>query len=74
VCWPWGCGKSWSGKELDNEKSAVTLTREVERGGYKLVTAPELKAWIDQNKPMMVIDTMPLEDSAGSNTSRRGTI
>ncbi len=29
----------------------------------KLVTTPELKGWIDQKKPMMIIDTMPLEDS-----------
>ena len=58
-----GCGKSWSGKELDSEKSGVTLAREAERGGYKLVTTPELRAWIDQKKPMMIIDTMPLKDS-----------
>jgi thiosulfate/3-mercaptopyruvate sulfurtransferase len=58
-----GCSKSWSGKELDTEKSAVKLSREVSRGGYKLVTSGELKTWIDQKKPMMIIDTMPLKDS-----------
>jgi hypothetical protein len=58
-----GCGKSWSGKEMDTEKSAVTLSREVARGGYKLVTTEELKGWIDQKKPMMIIDTMPHADS-----------
>jgi thiosulfate/3-mercaptopyruvate sulfurtransferase len=58
-----GCGKSWSGKELDTEKTAVTLVREVQRGGYQLVTTSELKEWIDQKQPMMIIDTMPLEDS-----------
>ncbi|MGA9754807.1 MAG: rhodanese-like domain-containing protein [Desulfobaccales bacterium] len=58
-----GCDKSWSGKELDTETSAVNLSREVARGGYKPVTTPELKAWIDQKKPMMIIDTMPLKDS-----------
>ena len=58
-----GCSKSWSGKELDTEKSAVTLSREAARGGYKLVTTEELKGWIDQKKPMMIIDTMPLQDS-----------
>ena len=57
------CGKSWSGKELDSEKSGVILAREAERGGYKLVTTSELKTWIDQKKPMMIIDTMPLKDS-----------
>lgn len=58
-----GCNNSWSGKEIDTETSAVKLSREVERGGYKLVTTSELKAWIDQKKPMMIIDTMPLKDS-----------
>jgi len=58
-----GCGQSWSGKELDTETAAVKLSREVSRGGYQLVTTAELKAWIDQKKPMMIIDTMPLEDS-----------
>jgi thiosulfate/3-mercaptopyruvate sulfurtransferase len=58
-----GCGKSWSEKELDTEKSAVTLAREAQRGGYNLVTTAELKGWIDQKKPMMIIDTMPLKDS-----------
>ena len=58
-----GCGQSWSGKELEVEKTSVTLSQEASRGGYKLVSTPELKDWIDQKKPMMIIDTMPLEDS-----------
>jgi len=58
-----GCGQSWSGKELELEKNSVTLAKETERGGYKLITAPELKVWIDQKKPLLIIDTMPLEDS-----------
>jgi thiosulfate/3-mercaptopyruvate sulfurtransferase len=62
-----GCGQSWSGKELDLEKNAVTLCRETNRGGYQLVTTPELKAWIDQKKPMLIIDTMPLEDGYKKN-------
>jgi thiosulfate/3-mercaptopyruvate sulfurtransferase len=58
-----GCGQSWSGKEIAKETSAVKLSREVSRGGYKLVTTKELKGWIDQKKPMMIVDTMPLKDS-----------
>jgi thiosulfate/3-mercaptopyruvate sulfurtransferase len=58
-----GCGQNWSGKELATETSGVNLSREVSRGGYKLVTTTELKEWIDAKKPMMIIDTMPLEDS-----------
>ncbi len=58
-----GCGQSWSNKELETEKTAVNLVRETARGGYQIVTTPELKAWIDQKKAMLLIDTMPFEDS-----------
>jgi thiosulfate/3-mercaptopyruvate sulfurtransferase len=54
---------AWGTKELDTEKSAVTFAREVERGGYKVVATAELKAWIDQKKPMLIVDTMPFEAS-----------
>ena len=50
-------------KELDIEKSAVTFAREVERGGYKIVTTQELKSWIDQKKDMLIVDTQPYEAS-----------
>ena len=53
----------WGEKELAAEKSAVTLARETERGGYKLVTTEELKGWIDKKKAMLVVDTMPYEES-----------
>jgi thiosulfate/3-mercaptopyruvate sulfurtransferase len=58
-----GCGQSLSGKELETEKTAVNLVREVNRGAYQIATAPEVKAWIDQKKAMLIIDTMPLEAS-----------
>jgi len=58
-----GCGQDWSGKELDTEKTAVNLVRETQRGGYQIVPTKELKAWIDQKKPMLIIDTMPYEAS-----------
>lgn len=58
-----GCGQSWSGKELETEKTAVNLVRETARGGYQIVTTPELKTWIDQKKAMLIVDTMPYEDS-----------
>jgi rhodanese-related sulfurtransferase len=48
-----------SGKELDAEKSAVTFAREVERGGYKIVTTQELKSWIDEKKDMLIVDNNP---------------
>jgi rhodanese-related sulfurtransferase len=54
-------------KELENEKSAVTFAREVERGGYHIVSTEELKKWMDEKKSMLIIDTMPYEDSYKKN-------
>jgi rhodanese-related sulfurtransferase len=54
-------------KELENEKIAVTLCREVERGGYKIITTEELKKQIDEKKNMLIVDTMPYEDSYKKN-------
>src|SRR4030065_1166371 len=53
----------WGSKEIETEKIAVNFAREVERGGYKIVSTEELKGWIDQKKDMLIIDTMPYEDS-----------
>ncbi len=49
--------------EVEKEKGAVKLVLEVQRGGYDLVTADELKAWQDQKKEMIIVDTMPREAS-----------
>jgi thiosulfate/3-mercaptopyruvate sulfurtransferase len=54
---------AWGTSEVDTEKIAVTFAREVERGGYKIVTTEELKQWIDQKKDMLIVDTMPYEAS-----------
>lgn len=53
----------WGGKEVETEKIAVNLSREVAKGGYKIVTTEELKGWLDQKKDMLIVDTMPYEDS-----------
>lgn len=53
----------WGSKELETEKIAVNFAREVVRGGYKIVSTEELKAWIDSKKNMLIVDTMPYEDS-----------
>lgn len=53
----------WGSKELETEKIAVTFAKEVERGGYKIVSTEELKSWIGQKKSMLMVDTMPFEDS-----------
>ena len=54
-------------KELETEKSAVTLAREVVRGGYGIVATDELKKWTDEKKSMLIVDTMPYEASYKKN-------
>ena len=54
---------AWGTKELDEEKVAITFAKEVERGGYKVVSTAELKKWIDEKKGMLIVDTMPYADS-----------
>lgn len=49
--------------EVEKEKEAVKLVREVQRGGYGVVTVDELKSWMDAGKDMLIIDTMPFEAS-----------
>jgi thiosulfate/3-mercaptopyruvate sulfurtransferase len=49
--------------EMEKESGAVKLVREVQRGGYDVVTTEELKQWIDAGKDMVVVDTMPYEES-----------
>lgn len=50
-------------QEVKTEEQAVKLTREVQRGGYDIVTTAELKGWIDAGRQMVIVDTMPYEDS-----------
>ena len=50
-------------KEMAKETGAVKLVREVQRGGYDVVATEELKKWIDSGKEMLIVDTMPYEDS-----------
>lgn len=50
-------------KEVQKEAGAVKLVREVQRGGYDVVTTDELKKWIDAGKDMVIVDTMPYESS-----------
>ena len=49
--------------ETAKEKEAVKLVRDTQKAGYGLVTTEELKKWIDEKKPMVIVDTMPYEDS-----------
>ena len=50
-------------KEIETETTAVKLVRDVQRGGYDLVTTEELKQWIDDGKDVVIVDTMPYEES-----------
>lgn len=50
-------------KELDRENIAVKFAKDVQRGGYNIVSTEELMKWIDEKKDMLIIDTMPYEDS-----------
>jgi rhodanese-related sulfurtransferase len=38
---------------------AINFAREMMDGGYKAVTADEVKKWTDAKKDMLVVDTMP---------------
>ncbi len=53
----------WGSQELETEKIAVKLTRETAKGGYGIVRTDELKKWLDEGKPMLIVDTMPYADS-----------
>jgi rhodanese-related sulfurtransferase len=58
-----GFGADKFEQELGKEAGAVKLVREMQRGGYDLIDTAELKELIDSGKDVLVIDTMPFEDS-----------
>ena len=41
-------------KEVEKETGAVKLVREIQRGGYDVVTTEELKNWINSGKEMII--------------------
>jgi len=49
--------------EVEKDTEAVKLVRDVRAGGYDVVNTEELKQWIDAGKDMVIVDTMPFEDS-----------
>lgn len=60
-------GTSKFKEEVAKEQSAVKLSRERQHGGYGLITTEELKGMIDTGKDLVIIDTMPYEDSYKKN-------
>jgi thiosulfate/3-mercaptopyruvate sulfurtransferase len=51
--------------ELEQEKDAeaVKLVRDAKAGGYEVINAEELKKLTDSKKDILIVDTMPYEDS-----------
>ncbi len=49
--------------ETAKEKEAVKLVRDTQKGGYGLVSTEELKKWLGEGKKLVIVDTMPFEDS-----------
>ncbi len=49
--------------EKIKEIIAINFAGEVMRGAYKVVSTEDLKKWIDEKKPMVMVDTMPFEAS-----------
>jgi thiosulfate/3-mercaptopyruvate sulfurtransferase len=50
-------------KEVGKEQAGVKLVREVQRGGYDVIPAKELKDLMDTGKDILIIDTMPYDAS-----------
>jgi thiosulfate/3-mercaptopyruvate sulfurtransferase len=59
-----GCGaQDKFEKELQKEEEAVKLVRNVQQGVYDVISAPDLKKLMESGKDLLIIDTMPYEDS-----------
>jgi len=60
--WSFGFDNKFE-QEVESEALAVKLVREVRQGGYDVVTTEELKSWLDEERAMLIVDTMPYEGS-----------
>jgi thiosulfate/3-mercaptopyruvate sulfurtransferase len=49
--------------ELEKDQEAVKLVRDTKAGGYEVISTEELKKLIDSKKDILIVDTMPYEDS-----------
>ena len=45
-------------KEVTKEKGAIKLVKEIQRGGYDVVSTEDLNKWIKEKKDMIIIDTI----------------
>lgn len=57
------CAFSMGAKESEVEATAIKLANDVMKGDYKLVSTTDLNKWVEAKKPMLIVDTMPFEDS-----------
>ncbi|GFM36185.1 rhodanese-like domain-containing protein [Desulfovibrio psychrotolerans] len=53
--------------EVELETKAIKLAKEVQRGEYKVLSTAELKEMMDSGAEMLIVDTMPFEDSYKKN-------
>jgi len=62
-----GLGQAFAADKFEEEfgweKISIGLHNQTKAGGYKLVGTEELKGWIDAKEEMLIVDTMPYEDS-----------
>ena len=49
--------------ELEKDQEAVKLVRDTKAGGYEVISTEEFKKLIDSKKDILIVDTMPFEDS-----------
>jgi len=63
ICFFTGCGTNKFQQELSIETISVKLAREVEDGGYDLITTDELNTHLKNETPMVLIDAMPYDGS-----------
>jgi rhodanese-related sulfurtransferase len=56
-------GDSKFKEEVEKEAAAVKLVREVQAGGYGVITTEELDKLVKSGEEVLLVDTMPYEDS-----------
>ena len=49
--------------EFEKDQEAVKLVRDTKAGGYEVISTEEFKKLIDSKKDILIVDTMPYEDS-----------
>jgi rhodanese-related sulfurtransferase len=59
-----GHGTSPKGLEIPIEKAAIKFAADTKASAYKVVTTEDLKKWMDEKKPMVVVSALPAEEDA----------